>query len=94
MFIVETFALRQIIHELFLKHSFKKEEVREIIEFEKGEIILATFDYDDKHIKIVAQERKDGTQIFEKIITKKEKFQKTLSIASYFESKLKRMWEL
>ena len=89
---LELFGIKKIIHELFLKHNIKQEEVREIVEFEKGEVIIATFEYEDKQIKIIAKIRESEVTIFEKIIENKNKFDKTLELASGLLISLKRVW--
>ena len=89
---LEVEAIRETIHELFLKYNIKQEAVREIVEFKQGEVIIATFEYEDKQIKIIAKIRESEITVFEKIIKNKYKFMKTLETANELLSNLKKVW--
>ena len=89
---LEVKAIRETIHELFLKYNIKQEAVREIVEFKQGEVIIATFEYEDKQIKIIAKIRESEITVFEKIINNKYKFMKTLETADELLSNLKKAW--
>ena len=74
--------MREVLHELFILQKLKNVDVREIVEFEEKEIIIATFEYENKNIKIVAKIRENGRTIFEKIIEQKTKFDQTFQLAT------------
>ena len=74
-------AMKKILHELFILQKLRNSDVREIVEFEQKEIIIATFEYENKNIKIIAKIRENEKTIFEKIIEEKTKFTKSLDLA-------------
>ena len=74
-------AMKKILHELFILQKLRNSDVREIVEFEQQEIIIATFEYENKNIKIIAKIRENEKTIFEKIIEEKTKFDQTSQLA-------------
>ena len=74
-------AMKKILHELFILQKLRNSDVREIVEFEQKEIIIATFEYENKNIKIIAKIRENEKTIFEKIIEEKTKFDQTSQLA-------------
>ena len=74
-------ALRKVLHELLIIQTLNHKDVREIVEFEKKEIIVAVFEYENKRIKIIAKIRETELTIFEKVIEEKNKFTETLNLA-------------
>ena len=74
-------AMKKILHELFILQKLRNSDVREIVEFEQKEIIIATFEYENKSIKIIAKIRENEKTIFEKIIEEKTKFDQTSQLA-------------
>ena len=74
-------ALRKILHELLITQTLNNRDVREIVEFEKKEIIVAVFEYENKRVKIIAKIRETELIIFEKVIEEKNKFTETLNLA-------------
>ena len=74
-------ALRKILHELLITQTLNNRDVREIVEFEKKEIIVAVFEYENKRVKIIAKIKETESIIFEKVIEEKNKFTETLNLA-------------
>ena len=74
-------TLRKVLHELLIIQKLNNRDVREIIEFEHKEIVVAVFEYEDKRIKIIAKIRETELTIFEKVIEEKNKFAETLNLA-------------
>lgn len=74
-------ALREVLHELLIIQKINNRDVREIVEFEQKEIIVAVFEYENKRIKIIAKIRDTELTIFEKVIEEKNKFTETLNLA-------------
>ena len=74
-------ALRKILHELLITQTLNNRDVREIVEFEEKEIIVAVFEYENKRVKIIAKIKETESIIFEKVIEEKNKFTETLNLA-------------
>lgn len=78
---LNTETLRKVLHELLITQKLNNRDVREIVEFEQKEIIVAVFEYENKRIKIIAKIRETESTIFEKVIEEKNKFTETLNLA-------------